>query len=441
MKNFRSLLAVLAVLSALASCGETKEAEYDETLKLSGSVLTIDGNGGTVSATLNSNVNFSVKIQDGIDWVIYGGTRASQPVDNALVFTVSKFQKSVDASRSAVVTISYSGLKDQVLTIVQTPLAQTYLRVSPDNTRFTMDGGVMNVDVQSSVDYTATVSDDWIVADASNPKEGNGKAAFTIQSNTVKSDRDATVTFTTEGLEPIVIEVHQDAYASNIGIKSLADFLEFVSASNVGDYEQHNLEKWVNEEGEICLLCDLDLSQISEWTPIGQATDLTLIKHRSATTDSIRAFGNHYNSGKGIFNGMNHVISGLKIVADDDPSKKYLGFFGPLHNATVKNLVFDESCSITVNRVETATSDAYGFVAPAAIASTIENVVVKGSINIDKSFEESGGFRGLYVGAIVGHLCGNSMNDAIVRNCTFTGKVAELFRKSGEQAIQRDSAA
>ncbi len=423
MKHSIALFAALPLaVTTIIGCTE-KEEQYDDTMTLKGSVISVGGEGGDVSATLNTNVNFTVSIQDGVNWVSYVPvTRSSAPEDKTIIFKVSAFPKSTEASRSAVVTISYTGLKDQSLTIVQTPSVQTYLTVTPDNTRFTMDGGVMTVDIQSSVDYTVRISDDWITADAANPVKGNGTAKFTVAENKVKSDREATVTFETEGLEPIGIKVHQDAYSSNIGIKSLSEFIEFVQATNNGDYETHNLEKWVNEDGEICLLCDLDLSGISEWTPIGQATDLTLIKNRSALADSVRAFGNRYASGNGIFNGMNHVISGLKITVDDNKESNYRGFFGPLYNATVKNLIFDETCSITVNR-DVASSDAFGFVTPSAIASTIENVTVKGSININKTLEDGETYRGLYVGAVTGVLCSNAVGDAIVRNCTFEGKV------------------
>ncbi len=425
MKRLIEKLMMLSLISVAAvSCAPKEDVpQYDPTLSLKGSVLTIDGNGGDVSAVLTTNVDYKVDIQEGVDWLSYIPTKADAPVDETLKFTVKPFPKSTEASRSAVVTISYTGLKSQVLTVVQTPLARIYMTVTPDNTRFTMEGGVMNVDVQSSVDYVIAVEEgaDWIVADPQNPVSGNGTAKFTIEANKVASDRDATVTFSTEGLDPVEIAVHQDAYSSNIGIKSLSDFLEFVEASNVGDYEKHDLSKWVNEEGEICLLCDLDLSGISEWTPIGQSTDLTTIKNRSAVADTVRAFGNHYNSGKGIFNGMNHVISGLKINVGNESDKAYQGFFGPLWNATVKNLIFDETCSITVER-DIASTDAYGFVTPSAIASTIENVIVKGSINIKQTLPDGETFRGFYVGAIAGVLCSNKVGDAVIRNCTYEGK-------------------
>lgn len=423
----KSIIASSLLILAAVSCNKTEpEPEYDDTLTLKGAVLTVDGKGGEVSATLSTNVTYSVKIQDGVDWVTYIPTRTSTtaPEDKTVTFNVQPFPKSTEASRSAVVTISATGLKDQILTIVQTPTAQIYLTVESSAARFSMDGGELTVDIQSSVDYTITVDEgaDWITPDPSNPTEGNGLAKFTIAANTVSSEREANITIATEGLEPVVITVHQDAWSSNIGIKSLSDFLEFVEASNVGDYEQHDLSKWVNEEGEICLLCDLDLSGLSSWTPIGQSTDLTLIKNRSALADSVRAFGNHYNSGLGVFNGKNHVISGLKITVGNEGNKNYQGFFGPLYNATVKNLIFDESCSITVDR-SYASSDAYGFVTPSAIASTIENVVVKGSINVVKSFtDNSEAYRGFYVGAIAGVLCGNAVGDAVVRNCSFEGK-------------------
>lgn len=431
MKRFSFILSLAASLGILAGC-EKKPVEVPEpdSMTLKGAVLQVNGEGGVVSTTLNTNVDFKVSIQEGVDWVKYNApTKSNEPVDETLSFTVDKFEKSVEASRSAVVTISYTGLKSQVLTIVQTPLAQIYLKLTPDPdpARFTMDGGELSIAVQSSVDYITTISEgcDWITADPANPSQGDGTAKFTIEANKVKSDRDASITFTTEGLDPIKVDVHQDAFSSNIGIKSLSDFLEFVEASNVGDSAEHNLEKWVNEDGEICLLCDLDLGGITEWTPIGQSTDLTAIKYRSAVADSVRAFGAHFNSGKGVFNGMNHRISNLKITVGKDAPKVYSGFFGPIYNATVKNLIFDETCSLNIERANTdfVGGESYGFVTPSCIASTIENVTVKGSINVKKSYAGDT-YYSFFVGGIAGMLCGNKTNDAIIKDCSFSGKVS-----------------
>ncbi len=446
MKTRIKFLAAIACIFAIASCGPEENPEpdkktYDETLKLSDAVLTVGGEGGEVTAKLKTNVDFKVSIQKDVDWVTYKpATKAEEPKDLEIAFTVKEFPKSTEQSRSAVVTISYAGLSDQILTIIQTPTAQIYLEATADETRFTMDGGTMTVTIKSSVDYKIESSDtEWITPDANNPVKGDGQAKFTIAPNKVKSDRDGTVTLTTEGLEPVVINVHQDAFASNIGIKSLADFLEFVAASNNGaayddpatpEVEQaHDLTKWVNEDGEICLLCDLDLSSIKEWTPIGNPTDLTSVKKRSIMADSVRVFGNHFNSGNGVFNGMNHVISGLHIVANDG-GNDFSGFFGALYKATVKNLIFDETCTMTVNHTSNyASTNTYGFVTASAVASTIENVVVKGTIKINKEYPDGESFRGFYVGGIAGRICGNKQGSAIIRNCRFEGKVEEVVQK------------
>lgn len=421
--SFKLIASLIGVAALVVSCGE-KEENYEDTLTLKGAVLTVDGNGGEVSATLTSNVAYTVAIQEDVDWVTYTPkTKASKPKDEAVTFTVAAFPKSVEASRSAVVTISYTGLKDQVLTIVQTPLAQTYLTATADQTTFTKDGGTLKVEVSSSVDYTTTVDGDWITAAAGNPKEGNGTATFTIAANSVKSSREGSVTFETEGLDPIVINVRQDAWNSGVGIASLADFLEFVEASNNGDYTTHSLEKWVDEDGEICLLCDLDLSSVKNWTPIGNGTGgLKTVDKSAAVADSVRAFGARYNSGKGIFNGLGHVISGFKLnVTSDD--ERTTGFFGPLYNATVKNLTFDETCSITVDREDMTTTDVFGFLAPVAIATKIENVTIKGSMNIKQSIKSGTSWTRVFAGGIVGMLCGDNVNDAIIKDCTFSGSI------------------
>jgi len=427
---------IVVLIGLAASCKkdsadkpDPKPTVYDEEMRWKGlQAYEIGGKKDTITAAVNTNVDFTVAIEgangEECNWVTYVPPTRSvdKPAeDKSVSFVIDAFEHSAEENRKAIVTISANGLTDQAFVIIQIPLVQLRLEVKADNTRFTHEGGTMTVDIDATSDYKIATDADWIVPNDGNPASGSGKATFTISANQVKSDREGTVTFTTEGLEPKSITVHQDPYSSNIGIKTVQDLLEFVEASNNGDYQTHDLSKWVNEDGEICLLADLDLSSIKEWTPIGNPGDLTLVGNYSISADTVRIFGRRYNSGNGVFNGNGHTISGLHLVANDNSTNKgYTGFFGALYNATVKNLTFDNTCTLEVNTTQDA-GCAYGFLTSSAIACRIENIKVYGTVK--SSVRNHADYTRVFVGGIVGYLCANGDHgDCVMTNCEFNGK-------------------
>lgn len=90
-------------------------------------------------------------------------------------------------------------------------------------------------------------------------------------------------------------------------------------------------------EAHACLTADVDLQNIP-WKPIGE---------------------NSANSFQGVFDGKNHMVSGLNVSRD---ASRYFGFFGCLQNATVKNLTISGSVydSERSNRVGGLTGHAKG---------------------------------------------------------------------------------
>lgn len=121
------------------------------------------------------------------------------------------------------------------------------------------------------------------------------------------------------------------------GIKTAADLVAFAAAVNAGE----NLAPWTNESGKIVLLNDIDMASVESWTPIG-ASVLSFGSDKLALT-----------SGKmftGYFDGQGYSIKNLKMVCNNSTANTAWGFFGCLGpGAIVENLVFDSSCSLTLN--------------------------------------------------------------------------------------------
>ena len=93
--------------------------------------------------------------------------------------------------------------------------------------------------------------------------------------------------------------------------KDLVEFSDFVG-------------RGANCEGRVIRLnSDIDMSGVEDFVPIGTSE----------------------NPFKGTFEGNGHKISNLKILT----SAQYSGFFGNTLDATIRNIVFDESCSVESN--------------------------------------------------------------------------------------------
>lgn len=99
------------------------------------------------------------------------------------------------------------------------------------------------------------------------------------------------------------------------GIKTVEDFQKFVTAVNAGA----SLKRFRDGNGNIILLNDLDLSGLTEWTPIGTEE----------------------NPFKEVFNGQGFTLKNIAF-STDVTSQKYTGIFGVVDGGTISNLVVGE---------------------------------------------------------------------------------------------------
>ena len=95
------------------------------------------------------------------------------------------------------------------------------------------------------------------------------------------------------------------------GIKTVEDFKKFATAVNAGA----SLKRFRDGNGNIILLNDLDLSGLTEWTPIGTEE----------------------NPFKEVFNGQGFTLKNIAF-STDVTSQKYTGIFGVVDGGTVSNL-------------------------------------------------------------------------------------------------------
>ena len=119
------------------------------------------------------------------------------------------------------------------------------------------------------------------------------------------------------------------------------------------------------------------------------------------------------NCFRGTFDGQGHVISNLIM----NSSLQYVGLFGYSDGSTIKNVVLDESCSITSTR-NTGQSSVGGLIGYCSGPCNIRNNVNLATITYNGNTKS----YALYIGGIIGHIY-FSAYEIIVRNCANYGPV------------------
>ena len=160
------------------------------------------------------------------------------------------------------------------------------------------------------------------------------------------------------------------AFAPPGGIWTADDLVEFAAAVNAGE----TLAPWQNEEGVVVLLDDIDMTGVTTWTPIGDAT--FALASNALTISTGRPF-------TGFFDGQGHSIRNFHMVCDNSTPNRAWGFFGALGpGAVVENLVFDASCSLAV---KASKGTDCGILAGVVYDATVRNIVNNAPMSFDGS--------------------------------------------------------
>ena len=175
---------------------------------------------------------------------------------------------------------------------------------------------------------------------------------------------------------------------NSFDIYNVNDLLEFQEGVNSGSM----LWQTVNAT----LKADLDLSSISDWTPIGNG--------RFINANPYTVSGNTF---RGVFDGGNHVLKNLKINGTPEENAPY-GFFGILDGATVKNLVFGaESGDSGFFKITPSGITEAGLVAGLSRGSTIKDVTNYSPMSILENTTTAVAYFGM-VGYVLGTAAGRS---------------------------------
>lgn len=155
------------------------------------------------------------------------------------------------------------------------------------------------------------------------------------------------------------------AFANAGGIATAEDLAAFAAAVNAGE----SIVNWMNADGKVVLLNDIDMSSVTSWTPVGAS--VFTWESNALKCDS----GNMFT---GYFDGQGYVIKNFKMVCENSVAGAAWGLFGGLGaGAVVENIVFDETCSLEVKA--TAQTDC-GIVAGMVWDARVRNITNNASM-------------------------------------------------------------
>lgn len=183
MKHFIVLLlTAVGIAIGLASCQKAPE------LTLTGPAsLEISADGGSNSITFTANRDWSVRSSD--SWVSVSPSSGTAS-DGTVTVSIRCSENTTYEDRSATITITMEELT-QTVTVKQP--ANLEIVIPTQSFNLASDARSIEVEVQSNIQYTVSISDSWIKQTGTKGLTTN-KLTFSVDENTTYEARSATIT-------------------------------------------------------------------------------------------------------------------------------------------------------------------------------------------------------------------------------------------------------
>ena len=192
-----------------------------------------------------------------------------------------------------------------------------------------------DIRVSANIDYEVTIAEEcqsWLKpAPKTRAETVTTTHSFVADyyENDSGADRKGSITFSNRpyGIT-VTLGVRQSPVVPDTptepGIATGADLVAFAKAVNAGG----STDRWENASGEVVLLNDIDLTELTEWTPIGQG--------KATGSPSYNTLTNPFT---GVFDGQGFTIKGIRWTFNVENETTHLhGLFGAIKDATIKNL-------------------------------------------------------------------------------------------------------
>ena len=181
----RKLLPLIALLSVFILWGcPNKPVEDDPVLTPTQTSFNIGAEGGDITINFSTNQSYTVKPSEG--WITV--TTKTKAVESKSVVVKVAANTSVESRKANVVI---DGGKVNATIVINQSGVDPKIDIATTSYPVGAEGGTINVEVESNVEYEVSVNADWIESKGKNM----GIEVFEVGANGSESDRSATVTF------------------------------------------------------------------------------------------------------------------------------------------------------------------------------------------------------------------------------------------------------
>jgi plastocyanin len=172
---------------------------------------------GSTAFTVTSNTSWNASSDQAWCTVTNSGT------GNGTI--IASYSANTSTSgRVATITVSASGVSNQVVTVTQAGEAKT-LNVNPPSQSVSASAGTTDFSVSSNSSWTVTSDATWCTVTSSGT--GNGTLFATYEENGTTAQRTANISVLVSGLTPVIVQVIQDGSAVGIPEGSAGNILVY----------------------------------------------------------------------------------------------------------------------------------------------------------------------------------------------------------------------
>ena len=202
---------------------------------------------------------------------------------------------------------------------------------------------------------------------------------------------------------------HTVSYDNGFGTCSVCgDKLYQQATLNGGQYE-------IGNAGQLCWFAGLVNGTLTDGTPQNTTAKGVLTDNIDLTgISNWTPIGNESNKFGGTFDGKNFKVQHLSITQQGSNT----GLFGYASGATMQNICIDGNFTLTT----TSYTEGYGSIAGCVVSSTISNCHSSVNFTINTEMDASVNCIG-HIGGIVGKMYETSSTDSNVSGCSYSGTI------------------
>ena len=419
MKKIFSIPIVFLILTlAFTGCKKEDTVYY---INSHPQELHFDSEGGVDTVAVTSNSAWTVDIPEG--WCTTNLSSVSTSVKTvSLRFSVSKNTSGAARAQDVVIQSKSNSSIKSVITVFQAyqsgpddpdpPVTADTLTLSTTDIEIPCRGGNYDFSLFSDTTWTYEGSNAaWCNLAPGQEAGGRGEYPFTFIADPSKSTQARTAILAFKTVNDTIAFLH--VTQRPLGISVPEDLIAFRDDVN----DKKDLRPWMDSDSTVHLLANLDMSSVADWTPIGEHTYYLLFNERNS-------------SFSGTFDGNNHTISNLNITGT---TYRSTGLFGSVINAEIRDLILDQSCSVTV------TPGDYQYMATGGICGTLAGGTVN-NCHFRGSIKVSGNSTSASTGGIAGVMTTDLYhNPAVVSYSSNSGSVEGLYETGGIAGTQTTS--